>query len=117
GNDGLRGIQVGGTRHNLREIIRKVDAAYPEAPVIIAGMRMPPNLGRRFAEDFASVFPDVASETGAVLIPFIGEDVAGRDNLLQMDGIHPTASGHEVIAETVWKYLKPVLRQHMEMSQ
>ena len=114
GNDGLRGIPVGGTRHNLLEIIKKVKSAYPEASVIVAGMRMPPNLGRQFADDFAAVFPDVAEETGAALIPFIGKDILGRTFLVQMDGIHPTASGHEVIAETVWEHLEPILLEKIE---
>ncbi len=117
GNDGLRGIQVGGTRHNLLEIVAKVKTANPEVSVIVAGMRMPPNLGPMFAEQFAAVFPDVADKTGAALIPFIGEGVVGHFNLVQMDGIHPTASGHKVIAETIWEHLEPILREKMEEAE
>ncbi len=117
GNDGLRGIAVGGTRYNLLEIVKRVKIANPEVSIIIAGMRMPPNLGLMFAEQFAAVFPDVAEETGATLIPFIGEGVAGKSRLLQMDGIHPTAAGHEVIAGSVWEYLEPILREKMEEAE
>lgn len=114
GNDGLRGIPVSSTRRNLESIIEKVRDAYPDAAIVLAGMRMPPNLGMMFAGKFAAVFPDVAEETDATLIPFIGEDVIGNDRLIQFDGIHPTAAGHEVIAETVWQYLEPVLRERLE---
>lgn len=114
GNDGLRGVPVGATRSNLQDIIGKVRAKYPEAAVVVAGMRLPPNLGRMFAGKFAEIFPKVAEATDSELIPFIGEDVIGRDRLMQMDGIHPNASGHEVIAETVWKHLEPILEARLE---
>lgn len=114
GNDGLRGIHPMGTAANLKAIIEKVTAANPDASIILAGMRMPPNLGRQFAADFAAVFPSVADQTNATLIPFIGENVVGHDDLVQRDGIHPTAEGHEVVAATVWKYLHPVLSERTE---
>ena len=114
GNDGLRGIPAGVTRQNLRAIIEKVKGKYPDATVVVAGMRLPPNLGRRFTDSFRRIFPEIAEETDSELIPFIGEDVIGRDRLLQMDGIHPTAAGHEVIAETVWKHLESILESRLE---
>jgi acyl-CoA thioesterase-1 len=114
GNDGLRGVAVGATRSNLKAIIEKVREKYPDAAVVVAGMRLPPNLGRPFTNSFADIFPEVAEETGSELIPFIGEDVIGRDRYIQMDGIHPNASGHEVIAETVWEYLEPILEARLE---
>lgn len=114
GNDGLRGVPVGATRQNLLDIIGKVREKYPDAAIVVAGMRMPPNLGQAFADRFASIFPEVAEETGATLIPFIGKDVIGRRLLVQLDGVHPTAAGHEVLAETVWEYLEPVLRERLE---
>jgi acyl-CoA thioesterase-1 len=116
GNDGLRGIPVSATRQNLLDIVDKVKTRYPETAVVVAGMRIPPNLGRQFAERFANVFPEVAEETGSTLIPFIGEDVLGRRLLVQLDGVHPTAAGHEVIAETVWKYLEPVLLERLNQD-
>jgi acyl-CoA thioesterase I len=108
-NDGLRGIPPAATRTNLQAIIDRVREKYPQARVVIAGMRMPPNLGERYTSAFAAIFPELARKNRAVLIPFLLENVGGRKELNQEDQIHPTAEGHEIVAENVWKVLKPVL--------
>jgi acyl-CoA thioesterase-1 len=110
GNDMLRGLDPGALRANLRAIIEKTRAAHPEARVVLAGMRAPPNLGRGYVEAFEATFPELARETGAALIPFLLEGVAADPALNQPDGIHPTAAGHRVVADTVWRTLGPMLR-------
>ena len=109
-NDGLRGVPVKVTRENLQAIIDKARKKYPDVKLVIAGMRMPPNLGRDYTAAFKSIFGDVAAKNKAALIPFLLEDVAGIPRLNQADGIHPTAEGHKVVAENVWKALQPILR-------
>jgi acyl-CoA thioesterase I len=59
--------------------------------------------------DLVQIFPKLASENNAVCIPFVLKGVAGNPELNLSDGIHPTAEGHEIVAETVWKYLEPML--------
>jgi acyl-CoA thioesterase-1 len=111
GNDGLRGVPVTAMRDNLQGIIERVKQRYPETRIVIAGMRLPPNLGPEYTEAFRKVFPEVAKKNDATLIPFLLEGVGGKPMLNQDDHIHPTADGHKLIAETVWKVLKPVLEK------
>jgi len=109
-NDMLRGQSLEALGDNLRAIIADTRAAYPDVRTLIAGMRAPPNLGRRYVDGFAAVYPAVARETGSALIPFVLEGVAARADLNQSDGIHPTAAGHRIVADTVWRSLEPLLR-------
>lgn len=109
GNDGLRGISTEETRKNLISIIEKVRQENPEVQIILAGMQIPPNMGEDYASKFRKVFPEVAEEKNTALIPFLLKDVGGIPDLNQSDGIHPTAEGHKIVAETVWQVLKPLL--------
>ncbi len=112
GNDGLRGIDPGVTRKNLRGIIDTTLATYPSAQVLLAGMQIPPNLGQEYTQQFRQVYPQVATAYDRVtLIPFILQDVAGVDSLMQDDGIHPTAAGHRYVARNVWKQLRAILKE------
>jgi len=108
-NDGLRGISPALMRSNLEEIIGRVRRRQPAARIVLAGMRMPPELGPEHAAAFARVFPEVAEKTGATLVPFLLDGVGGVAELNQGDRIHPNPAGHAVIAETVWKILQPLL--------
>jgi acyl-CoA thioesterase-1 len=110
GNDGLRGLPVEGTQKNLQAIIDRTKAKYPHAKIIIAGMKVPPNMGQDYAKKFEAVFVDLAKKNKAPLIPFVLEGVGGVRELNLPDGIHPTAKGHQIVAATVWKVLEPVLR-------
>ena len=111
GNDGLRGLPVEAMKSNLRTIIAKVRAKNPNAKIVIAGMRIPPNVGIDYAASFKRAFEDLAGETHATLIPFLLENVGGIRDLNQEDMIHPTAAGHRIIADTVWRVLEPILHQ------
>ena len=110
GNDGLRGLPVESTRKNLQAIIDRTKAKYPNARIVLAGMKMPPNMGREYRESFEAIYSDLAKKNNAALIPFILEGVGGVAALNLPDRIHPTAKGQQIIARTVWKTLEPVLR-------
>jgi acyl-CoA thioesterase-1 len=109
GNDGLRGIPPSTTEANLQATIDRVRQKYPAAKIVIAGMQMPPNMGAAYTTAFKGVFPDLARRNHAALIPFLLEGVGGKPELNQADHIHPTAAGHRIVAENVWRVLKPVL--------
>ena len=108
-NDGLRGIEPTETQRNLEAIVRKVRAANPEVEIVLAGMMVPPNMGSDYADRFQKVFPEVAESQQVTLLPFLLQDVAGEPELNQADGIHPTAEGQKIVADNVWKVLKPSL--------
>ncbi|MEM6645079.1 MAG: arylesterase [Bacteroidota bacterium] len=109
GNDGLRGTAPEVTRQNLQGIIDQARARYPEVTLILAGMQVPPNLGTDYTTQFRDLFPKLARENETALIPFILEGVGGVPSLNLPDGIHPTAEGHAILAETVWDTLEPIL--------
>ncbi len=117
GNDGLRGIDLDATRKNLQKIIDKVESKYPEAKIILAGMQVPPNLGPEYTREFKEMYPRLAEKNNTELIPFLLEGVGGDSDLNQSDGIHPTAKGHKVIAETIWETLKPILQDIRKTAQ
>src|SRR5471032_310888 len=109
GNDGLRGVSLTETRKNLAAILARVHARYPQAKLVVAGMQLPPNLGAAYADEFRAIFPEVARDAGATLVPFLLEGVAARPELNQPDMIHPTPAGQQAVAENVWSVLKPIL--------
>jgi acyl-CoA thioesterase-1 len=110
GNDGLRGLPPETTRKNLQAIIDRAREKYPDVKIILAGMKVPPNMGRDYGRRFEAIYPDLAKKNKALLIQFILDGVGGVRDLNLPDGIHPTAKGHEIIANNVWKVLEPVLR-------
>ena len=109
-NDGLRGIPVEETRKNLQSIIDKVRLRYPNVKLVMAGMQAPPNMGKDFTDRFKEIYPDLAMKNAMVLVPFLLEGVAGESELNQSDGIHPTAEGHRILMENVWKVMSVLLK-------
>jgi acyl-CoA thioesterase I len=109
GNDGLRGIPIAETSKNLQAIIDRVREKYPEAKIILAGMQVPPNMGRNYATQFRVVFEQLAAKNKVELIPFLLENVGGIPSLNQADGIHPNPQGARIVAENVWKVLQQML--------
>ena len=79
------------------------------AKVLILGMQLPPNYGVRYTTAFAAVFPKVATETGAELVPFVLEGIGGVPSMMQRDGIHPAAEAQPRLLDNVWPMLKPML--------
>lgn len=111
GNDGLRGIDLDVTQKNLQNIIDKVESKYPDAKIIVTGMQVPPNLGPEYTRQFKEMYPELAEENDAKLIPYFLDDLGGDSELMQSDGIHPTEEGHKLLAEKVWEVLKPMLKR------
>ncbi len=108
-NDGLRGLSPEAAETNLTQLIERVRAKHPAARVLLCGMQAPPNMGPDYAARLEAVYPRLARATGATLLPFLLEGVAGVPALNQADGIHPTAEGQRVIADAVWAKLEPLL--------
>jgi len=108
GNDGLRGLPMETTRANLEQIIRALRDS--GSSVLLAGMTLPPNYGQEYIQSFEKIYKDLANKYKVGRIPFLLDGVATQPNLMQRDGIHPTAEGNEIVAETVMRYLKPLLR-------
>lgn len=108
-NDGLRGIPLSETKKNLQEIIDKVKAKYPDTKLVFAGMQIPPSMGQTYTTEFKNIYTELAEKNSMTLIPFLLEGVGGEATLNQQDGIHPTAEGHLILAENVWKQLQKLL--------
>jgi acyl-CoA thioesterase-1 len=108
GNDGLRGLPIEEADHNLREIVRRSQAA--GARVLLLGLRMPPNYGPEYTARFAAMYPKIAKDMNAAVLPFMLAGVGGVQNLNQTDGVHPTAAGQEIVAKNVLPYLENVVR-------
>ena len=107
-NDGLRGLTPQVMKSNLTEMIQRSRKA--GAKVLLLGMKIPPNYGKRYIEMFYNVYPQLAAELGVPLVPFLLEDVALNAELMQADGLHPNESGQPPIVEKVWPYLQPLLK-------
>lgn len=110
GNDALRGWSLRTTEDNLTAMVEMVKAA--GARPVLVGMQLPPNYGRRYAEDFARLYRQVAERTGSPLVPFLLSGVADRADArdwFQGDGIHPAARAHPVMLDNVWAVLRPLL--------
>ncbi|TGL69821.1 arylesterase [Leptospira jelokensis] len=110
-NDMLRGISPSVTKENLRTMIRQIKSQYPNTKILLVGMVATPNMGKKYANAFNSIYPELAKEEGVPLVPFILEKVASIRKLNQKDGIHPTEEGHRLVADTVYPYLKPLLEK------
>jgi acyl-CoA thioesterase-1 len=108
GNDGLRGLPLETTRANLEKMIQMLEAS--GSKVLLAGMTLPPNYGGDYITSFGEIYVDLAKKYNVPRIPFLLSEVALRPGLMQQDGIHPTAQGNQIVAQTVMRYLKPLLR-------
>ena len=107
GNDGLRGLGISVTRNNLSQMVQKSQQA--GATVILTGIRLPPNYGPAYTDQFYSIYGDMQEQFGLLLIPFFMEDVAFNPELMQGDGIHPNAKAQPILLDSVWEFLEPEL--------
>ena len=114
-NDGLRGQPLSLMASNLAKIIDGLQEA--DVEVVLAGMQIPPNYGLDYTTGFASLFEQVARDHSVTLIPFFLEGVAARKELNQADGIHPTAEGYRIVAQTVFDVIEPLLKKERLLSQ
>lgn len=107
-NDGLRGLTPVQMKNNLAEIARRARKA--GAKVILLGMKIPPNYGKRYVDLFYNVYPQLAKELNIPLVPFLLEDVALNKDLMQADGLHPNAKAQPMLADKIEPYLFPLLK-------
>jgi len=107
GNDGLRGQQPAQLQRNLARMIELSREAGAE--VLLLGMQIPPNYGRRYTEAFAGVYPTLAEQYGVPLVPFLLEGIGGVQGMMQPDGIHPTLDAQPRLLDNVWPVLRPLL--------
>lgn len=108
-NDGLRALNIDATRANITEIVQRIMRARPAARVFLVQMEAPPNFGADYTARFRDMYPAIARETGATLIPFLLDGVAAIPEMNQADGIHPNVAGAERVARTVWATLRPAV--------
>jgi acyl-CoA thioesterase-1 len=109
GNDGLRGLPVAEMQANLATIVRAAQAR--NARVLVVGIRIPPNYGRKYADAFFQAFAEVAKQHRTAYVPFLLEGIGERSDMFQPDQIHPTAAAQPAMLETVWRGLEPLLRK------
>ena len=108
-NDGLRGLSPDALRANIQAIFDRAKRLDPRPRLMLLGMRVPPNYGRVYSQQFEDVYRELARANDAALVPFLLEGVGGIPSLNQPDGVHPTAAGQRKMAETVWRVLERVL--------
>ena len=108
-NDGLRGLPISVTRDNLTKLVQLATAS--GARVLLIGIRLPPNYGPRYGSEFAGMYVQVAEQQHLPLVPFLLEKVALSPELMQADGLHPSAAGEPPVLETVWPFLEPMLQR------
>jgi acyl-CoA thioesterase-1 len=112
-NDGLRGAPVATVRANVQQIVDRIKSARPDAAILLVQMEALPNFGERYTSEFRAMFPEVARRNGVMLLPFLLEGVAGHRELNQADGIHPNMEGERIVAENVWRALRPILERRL----
>ena len=108
GNDGLRGVNPIVSRENMTEMIRLSQQG--GAQVLLAGIKLPPNYGVTYLEQFESMYADLAREYNTLLVPFFMDGVVFVPGMLQADGIHPNEQGQPVLLDNVWNVLGPHLK-------
>lgn len=107
GNDGLRGLAPNQMRSNLASMIEQSQEV--DAQVLLLGIDIPPNYGQAYRDAFTGVYHSLAEEYDVPLLPFLLEGVALNEQLMQEDGIHPTAEAQPMILDNVWPELEPLL--------
>ncbi len=107
GNDGLRGVPVDSTRKNLEQMIIRFKQA--KIPVVLAGITLPPNYGPDYVRSFTSIYPDLAKRYGLRFIPFLLLNVYQHSEMMAPDGIHPNGEGNKILAQDVFRLIRPLL--------
>jgi acyl-CoA thioesterase I len=109
GNDGLRGVPLTQTRENLDRLLTALQAAHIK--ILLAGITLPPSYGPDYIRSFDKIFTELAKKHHTALVPMIYKDLVDVPGTIQSDGVHPTAKGSAIIADTLLPALKPLLRK------
>lgn len=115
GNDGLRGIPPAEIRANLAAITERL--IREGSRILLIPMLLPPNYGPAYIDRFSEIYRQLATQAGLVLGKFILDGIADRPELMQSDGIHPTAEAQSIMLENVWPYLEPLLERERDRIQ
>jgi len=99
GNDGLRGYPIASLKRNLIQLIETTKEAGSQ--VILMQIRIPPNYGPRYTEQFAALYPELADTYQIPLWPFFMEKIATNPQWMQADGIHPNQQAQPIIRDTM----------------
>lgn len=108
GNDGLRGLPVTDTRNNLDQLLSALQRAHVK--ILLAGITLPPDYGQDYIRSFDQIFRDLAAKHHVALVPMLYVNMIKVPGTIQSDGIHPTAKGSKIIADTLFPLLRPMLR-------
>lgn len=114
-NDGLRGLPVTRTRQNLETMINAAKQA--GSRVILTRIRLPPNYGARYVQQFDQLYPEVASQFALPLLPFFMENIITQPGLLLGDGMHPNVRAQPVIRDQVAEFIVPYLESSAKLSK
>jgi len=109
GNDGLRGLPLSETRRNLDQVLTTLEGAHIK--ILLTGITLPPNYGQEYILQFDQLFRDLAAKHHTAFVPMIYRDLVHVPGTIQPDGIHPTAKGSEIVANTLFPVLKPLLNK------
>lgn len=107
GNDGLRGLNLNAMQANLLAMVNLVREQ--GAKPALAGIKIPPNYGRKYRDRFEQIYVDISQQHAVPLLPFLLEEVGGHEHFMQDDRIHPNAQAQPLIADNVWQFLQPLL--------
>lgn len=110
-NDALRGLPTSAAKANLEQLVSAVRQRQPHAKIALIQMEAPPNYGVSYTGSFRRIYSDLASKEGLPLLPFLLNGVAGITKLNQADGVHPNVTGEKIVADNVWKALRPLVAQ------
>jgi len=108
GNDALRGLSLAAAEKNLSGIVQKARQA--GARTLLVGMMIPPNFGRKYADEFKNMFVSVSKAHETELVPFFFEGIALNDTYFLPDGIHPNEDAQQKLFDNVWPTLEPMLK-------
>jgi acyl-CoA thioesterase-1 len=108
GNDGLRGLPLAQTRRNLDALLTELQNAHIK--ILLAGITLPPNYGSEYIQQFEQIYRDQAARHHTAIVPMLYKGLVNVPGTIQPDGIHPTAKGSEIIAQTLLPEIKSLLR-------
>jgi acyl-CoA thioesterase-1 len=110
-NDALRGLSPDAARANIERVIAVIKQRQPQAKIVLVQMEAPPNYGPAYTRSFRTIYTDIAKREGVPLVPFLLAGVAGISRYNQADGVHPNLAGERIVADNIWRALKPIVAQ------
>jgi acyl-CoA thioesterase-1 len=110
-NDALRGLSPDAAKANIERVIGVIRQKQPKAKIVLVQMEAPPNYGAAYTRSFRSIYTDIAKRENIPLVPFLLAGVAGISRYNQADGVHPNLAGERIVADNIWRALKPIVAQ------